>query len=107
MIKKIFLPPICVLILAACNNASKDSGNQSDTTGKNMSHEGMDHGTVKNIAVPELPAVPEGARVFFKNLKEGAKISSPFKIEMGVENIKIDTNNNIIIIIPRSVYISL
>ena len=88
---KFFLIFISLAILTACNNSSKDSGDQPDTTGKSMSHDGMEHSTVKNIAVPDLPAVPAGARVFFKNLKEGVQISSPFKIEMGVEYIKIDT----------------
>jgi len=51
----------------------------------------MDHQMPANGTVPELPAVPEGAKVFFKNLKEGQKISSPFKLEMGAEGIKVDT----------------
>jgi hypothetical protein len=41
--------------------------------------------------VPELPAVPEGARVYFKNLKNNATVSSPLRIEFGVQNIRIDT----------------
>ena len=81
-----------VAILAACNNSSKDSGNKTDTTGKAMSQGTMDHNNMSgNVAVPELPAIPAGAKVFFKNLKNGADISSPFKIEMGVEVIRVDT----------------
>jgi hypothetical protein len=41
--------------------------------------------------VPALPAVPQGARVYFKNLKNNATVSSPLKIEFGVQNIRIDT----------------
>jgi len=41
--------------------------------------------------VPALPAVPEGAKVYFKNLKNDQTISSPFKLEMGADNIRIDT----------------
>ena len=69
--------------------SSKDSEDQSDTTDKAMSHES--HNTASNIPVPELPPVPDGAKVFFKNLKNGATISSPFKVEMGTEKIKVDT----------------
>jgi hypothetical protein len=38
-----------------------------------------------------LPAVPDGARVFFVNLKDGETVKSPFKVEMGVEGIGLDT----------------
>ena len=82
---------ISMAILAACNNSSKDSGKTTDTTGKMMSNETMDHNMPGNTPVPELPAIPMGAKVFFKNLKNGASISSPFKVEMGVEVIRVDT----------------
>ena len=92
MTKKI-LPFFVTLIalISACNNSSKSSNNPNDTGSNNMTHESMDHKMDSNIPVPELPAIPEGARVFFKNLKEGEKISSPFKLEMGVDKIRIDT----------------
>jgi hypothetical protein len=38
-----------------------------------------------------LPAVPDGAKVYFKNLKNGAAVTSPVKVEMGVDNMKVDT----------------
>ena len=98
MTKKIlpllFIP---VAILVACNNSSKDSNNTSDTSNKNMSHESMDHKMDSNIPVPVLPAIPEGAKVFFKNLKNGAIISSPFKVEMGVEVIRVDTAGPVVV----------
>ena len=87
---------ICVAFLAACNNASKDADNAKDTAGKTMPHETMNHSSASNVAIPGLPAVPEGARVFFKNIKNGAMLSSPFKAEFGVENIKVDTAGPIV-----------
>lgn len=46
--------------------------------------------------VPAMEAIPEGAKVYFKNLKEGDMIASPFKVEMGVDNMRVDTANGII-----------
>ncbi|MBS1915296.1 MAG: DUF4399 domain-containing protein [Bacteroidetes bacterium] len=42
-------------------------------------------------AVPALPDVPAGAKVFFKNLKNGQTVKSPVKVEFGVEGIALDT----------------
>ncbi len=81
-----FLPAIAIVALAACNNASKKEEPATKDTG--MGH--MDH-TMPTSGAPELPAVPEGAKVLFKNLKEGQTITSPYKVEMGTEVIKVDT----------------
>ena len=92
MTKKIF--PLFITLaalIAGCNNSSKDSDNTSVTSNKAMSDESMDHNMASDIPVPVLPAIPEGAKVFFKNLKNGAIISSPFKVEMGVEVIRVDS----------------
>jgi hypothetical protein len=40
---------------------------------------------------PAWTAIPEGAKVMFKNLKNGAVVTSPFKVEMGTEVMKVDT----------------
>ncbi len=86
---KFILPAAGLLLILACNNAGdadktgKDSGSGNDHT--------MHHDAGKTGGVPELPAVPEGAKIFFKNIKEGAVVSSPLKVEMGVEGIRVDT----------------
>jgi len=85
---KIFALFLFVAILSACNNSSNDASESDDTTNK-MSHDS--HGQVNVSSVPELPAIPEGARVYFKNLKNNQVVSSPFTVEMGVDVIKIDT----------------
>ncbi|MBS1730741.1 MAG: DUF4399 domain-containing protein [Bacteroidetes bacterium] len=46
-------------------------------------------------ALKALPAVPAGAKVFFKNLKNGATVTSPIKIEMGVSGIAIQPAGDI------------
>lgn len=92
---KRYLLPICFVVFAACNNSgSKKDGN--DTTNVTVGNDTMNHMMPMEGNVPELPAVPDGAKVFFKNLKDGQTISSPFKLEMGAEVIKVDTAGPVI-----------
>ncbi len=88
MYRKLFFSAICFSLLTACNNSSKEK--KEETTVNNMD-DSMHHMGPANGDVPALPAVPEGAKVVFKNLKNDAIISSPFKLEMGTEVIRIDT----------------
>ena len=83
------------MLLVACNNSADDTSKTTDTTATE-SHDTMAHMTEASKAVPELPAIPEGAKVVFKNLKDGATISSPLKVEMGTEVIKVDTAGPVI-----------
>ena len=73
-----FLPLIFMAVLTSCNNTpDNDTGTHvhehSETTAPDRSLE-----------------VPEGARVFFRNIAEGAVLSSPFTVEMGVEGMGIE-----------------
>lgn len=86
---KRFILPIAVILFAACNNSGDKKADKDTTAPEN--HDTMHHMPTTGGTVPELPAVPEGAKVVFKNLKEGATISSPFKLEMGTEVMKVDT----------------
>ena len=43
-----------------------------------------------------LPEIPSNARVFFANLKDGQTVTSPLKVEMAVEGLKVDTANGIL-----------
>lgn len=81
--------------LAACNSngdssASKDT---AATAAKDTSMQGMKMDTAS--AVAPLPAIPDGAKVYFKNLKDGEKVSSPLKVEFGVDGIALDTAGTI------------
>jgi len=88
MYKKILLP-ILTIAFIACNNSTDKSSTSGDTANK------MSSDTMSNMSttttVPELPAIPEGAKVYFKNLKNGAAVTSPVKVEMGIDNMKVDT----------------
>lgn len=90
---KYFLPVVGMAILVACNNSSDKEKKEADTTANKMDDHHMPE---PGATMPELPAVPEGAKVMFKNLKQGDNVSSPFKVEMGVEIIKIDTAGPIV-----------
>lgn len=90
MYRNLFYLAICFVMLASCNNAAKDKEKKEDTTAKGTIHDAMDHSTMSGT-VPEIPAIPEGAKVVFSNLKNNATITSPFKLQMGTEVIKIDT----------------
>ena len=92
MNKKFFLPAVFLMLITACNNSGDTEKKEMDTaTGHDMHH---DTGTTGGV--PELPAVPEGAKISFKNIKDGATVSSPLKVEMMAEGIKVDTAGPVI-----------
>ena len=92
---KNFLSPLFVaLILVACNNSADVSATSVDTAAT-ADHDSM-HMASAAAVVPELPPIPEGAKVVFQNLKEGAVVSSPLKVKMGTEVIKVDTAGPVI-----------
>jgi hypothetical protein len=90
MEKRLFIAAVSFLVLSACNNSGKGSDKGSDTTNKMMSDTSHTM-SMNSFNVPDVPAVPDGAKVFFKNLKDGATIKSPFKVQMGVDKMKVDT----------------
>jgi len=95
MYKKMLIP-FLVIILIACNNSGNDTSTTNDSTEKKKSEDSMHNMTTTTAVVPELPAVPEGAKVYFKNLKNNASVSSPVKVVMAVDNMRIDTAGPII-----------
>lgn len=50
-------------------------------------HDGMDHG--KMDAGAHIGPVPEGAKVYFVSPADGATVTSPVKIQMGVEGMEV------------------
>lgn len=93
MVRKFIPLAAAVLLSFACNNNTETKDTAAADTSK---HEGHDHAATASTGVPDLPAIPDGARVFFKNIAEGATVSSPVKVEMGVEKMALDTANGII-----------
>lgn len=74
----------------SCNSQEKNSKNDTTATATAVDT-GVNRTAKAAETVPGLPAVPEGAKVYFRNLKNGQSVESPFKVEMGVKNIKVDT----------------
>lgn len=89
MTQKLVFSLALLFLLASCNNSGSEDKKTGDTTV--TSHADMHHEMPAGSEVPALPVIPDGAKVFFKNLKDGQDVSSPFKVEMGTEVIKIDT----------------
>ncbi len=88
---KFFVLIASTALMVACNNSSDKKENKEDTSMNNMNHDSMQHMPANNSNIPALPAVPEGAKVMFVNLKNGDVVTSPFKVKMGTEVMKVDT----------------
>jgi hypothetical protein len=52
--------------------------------------------TATSVNMPPMPEVPSNAKVFFSNLKDGQTVTSPLKVEMGIEAMSVDTANGIL-----------
>lgn len=90
-----FIPGVLLVAMVACNN-STDSTTKTDTVAATAADTTMHHMADSSTMEMALPPVPAGAKVFFKNLKNGETVSSPLKIEMGVEGMKLDTAGKIV-----------
>jgi uncharacterized protein DUF4399 len=84
-----FLPAALLLGMVACNNAG-DKAATADSTKTATDTMAMAK-TDSGQAAPGLLAVPAGAKVYFKNLKDGESVKSPVKVEMGVDGMQLDT----------------
>lgn len=92
MRKSYSIPALLLAALFACNDSgSKVEDAPASVMSATDTSAHATHTMDSNTVVAPLPAVPAGARVFFANLKEGQKVKSPFKVEMGVEGIALDT----------------
>jgi hypothetical protein len=95
MRKIAFLPAALMVGMVACNNAG-DKAATADST-KTAATDTMAMAKPDSSqAVPALPAVPAGAKVYFKNLKDGQTVKSPVKVEMGVDGMQLDTAGAIV-----------
>ena len=84
--KYIFTTAIIAATLFACTSDDDKKGSSTE-----MSHES--HSTTVSGTETPMPEVPENAKVFFANLKDGQSVTSPFKVEMGVDAMTVDTAN--------------
>ncbi len=89
---RFFILPAVVFMgmVASCNSnpdASTENTKDSSATHSDTSvHHDMAMGNVEPV-----PDIPAGAKVYFKNLKNGQSVTSPVKVEMGADGIKVDT----------------
>jgi len=81
--------------MTACNSGSSDASNNADSTTKSTDTSAKttdtSHGNMNMSSVQPVPDIPAGARVYFKNLKDGQTVTSPVKVEMGADGIKVDS----------------
>ena len=95
--KKFFsIPAILLAALVSCNSGTGSESSTSDSTTaiqKDTSTMQADtsHMAMSSTSMDALPAIPDGAKVFFKNLKNGETVTSPVKVEMGATGISIDS----------------
>lgn len=90
--RKTGLIPFLFIGLVACNDGGASKEGTATDTAAAASADTMHHHMVdSSTAVQPLPAIPDSAKVFFVNLKNGQKIKSPFKVQMGVKGIALDT----------------
>jgi hypothetical protein len=106
IMKKILsIPAILLMGLVSCNSGSNDSTPVSDSTSMNTDttsmtdsshmHADSSHSAMNATPVDLLPEIPAGAKVVFKNLKDGQTVSSPVKVVMGAIKISIDSAGKI------------
>lgn len=92
--RKTDLIPFLVFGFIACNDGRSREDlktDSSDTPVQNLMDTSHHHGGDTSQAIQPLPAIPDSAKVFFVNLKNGQKIKSPFKVQMGVSGIGLDS----------------
>jgi hypothetical protein len=88
MKKFLAIPAVLLMGLISCN-----SGNNSETTtSTDSTATSTDTSASMSMSTEaNMPEVPAGATVYFKNLKTGETVSSPVKVEMGANGISVDS----------------
>ena len=86
MKKFLSIPSILLLALVSCNSGTGSESSNTDTTGIQKDTSTMadtSHMAMSSTSMDALPAIPEGAKVFFKNLKNGENSYFPCKSRNG------------------------
>lgn len=82
-------------LMTSCGN-QEASHKETDHTEETHEHDthgdhGHDHDAMmEEAADSDLLPVAEGAKVFFANLEDGATVTSPVKVEFGVEGMEVE-----------------
>ena len=79
-----------MVLFTACGGGQKEAEHEEDAA-TTHEHEEASSG------IAEMIEAPEEARVFFVNLEDGAVLTSPVKVVMGSEGIKVQPAGEIIV----------
>ena len=85
----IFTTAVIAASLIACSSDEDKPASTTETA--HVAHTSTVTATVSDNT--PLPEIPSNARVFFVNLKDGQTVSSPLRVEMGVEGLTVDSVN--------------
>ena len=94
MRKIAFIPALLIMGVVACSDGgskSEDTNAAAADTASKTTTDTMHHMTAENTEIAPVPEIPAAAKVYFVNLKTGQKVKSPFKVEMGVSGIALDS----------------
>lgn len=75
----------------SCNSNGGNSGSTDTALSAKAADTSLNHPADSVNRIAALPTVPPGAKVYFKNLVNNEVVKSPFKVVMGVKNIKVDS----------------
>lgn len=71
--------------------AKHDEAEHTEETHEHDEHSDHDHeAMMEEAASSDLLAVAEGAKVFFVNIEDGQTVTSPLKVEFGVEGMAVE-----------------
>lgn len=97
MFKKLFFTGAIALGLVACNSNEEAAPEETHEHDVEMHDAEHNHDANANAEMNEDALyVPEGARVFFANLKDGQTVTSPVTIEFGVEGMEVNPAGEIV-----------
>lgn len=89
MKKFLSIPAILLMGLISCNSGNNSQQASADSAAAVQPD--TSHASMNMAASSALPAIPAGASVSFKNLKNGQTVSSPVKVEMSAAGISVDS----------------
>jgi hypothetical protein len=81
---------VLAALISSCN-AGTDSSNENKEDSLVTKTDSSMHHDMAMGTVDPLPEIPAGAKVYFRNLKNNQSVTSPVKIQMGADGIKVDS----------------
>ena len=91
MIRQLIPVAAAMVVFTACHNSPDYKSNSGAPA--EAAHDAHSGHTAAAGEMPALEAIPENAKVYFKNIQNDALVTSPFTVEMGVDHMSVDTAN--------------